>query len=299
MKTIDNIKLDKIGKTYRCNVWFSDGSFEVGESDDNHIEAIAACICRAALGGILNKFLREAGFMPQPVPVTSQPVAQQPVAIKPAKYFHEYVERAAATWCNENDRLGDYEYFKHKWSAMPGLWPYVIRAAIAHSATPAPVEAQEPVAFGLGRYCVDTGEYNGVSAVFIAPAKFPGEVGASAKREGRPLDALVPGERVLTFPTLDQAKRVADALCNAHPATPAPVEAGLIEAAQWARNRLEIIADESWRGDGRDLKRSIIGVFADFDEALARCGSTVSAALRAQSAPIGQTGPEVLQRPQG
>lgn len=43
----------------------------------------------------------------------------------------------------------------------------------------------------------------------------------------------------------------------------------LVETAQWARNRLEIIADKSWHGDGRDLKRSIIGIFADFDAALA------------------------------
>lgn len=47
----------------------------------------------------------------------------------------------------------------------------------------------------------------------------------------------------------------------------------LVKAAQWARNRLEAIADESWKGDARDFKRSLIGVFADFDEALAVCGS--------------------------
>jgi len=47
----------------------------------------------------------------------------------------------------------------------------------------------------------------------------------------------------------------------------------LVETAQWARNRLDIIADESWYGDGRDLKRSIIGIFADFDKALSGCSS--------------------------
>ena len=75
-------------------------------------------------------------------------------------------------------------------------------------------------------------------------------------------------------PTLAQAKMV-------------PEVRELVEAAQWARNRLEIIADESWRGDGRDLKRSIIGVFADFDAALLACGSEVPAALRR----IGETKP--------
>jgi hypothetical protein len=63
-------------------------------------------------------------------------------------------------------------------------------------------------------------------------------------------------------------------------ATPDPRVTALMEAAQWARNRLELIADESWHGDGRDLKRSIIGVFADFDAALLACGSSVPAALR-------------------
>jgi hypothetical protein len=58
-----------------------------------------------------------------------------------------------------------------------------------------------------------------------------------------------------------------------------PEVRALVEAAQWARNRLELIADQSWHGDGRDLKRSIIGVFADFDKALLACGSSVPAAL--------------------
>ncbi len=62
-------------------------------------------------------------------------------------------------------------------------------------------------------------------------------------------------------PTLDEALAL-------------PEIAALVEAAQWARNRLDIIADESWHGDGRDLKRSVIGVFADFDDALAAVGST-------------------------
>ena len=51
--------------------------------------------------------------------------------------------------------------------------------------------------------------------------------------------------------------------------------AGVVEAAQWARNRLERIADDSWHGDGRDFKRSLDGVFLDFDAALERAGSRV------------------------
>jgi hypothetical protein len=55
--------------------------------------------------------------------------------------------------------------------------------------------------------------------------------------------------------------------------------ARLVETAQWARNRLEAIADEAWHGDARDFKRALIGVFADFDESLARCGSAMPAIL--------------------
>lgn len=56
--------------------------------------------------------------------------------------------------------------------------------------------------------------------------------------------------------------------------------ARLVEAAQWARNRLEKIADDCWHGDARDFKRALIGVFADFDEALANCGSSIPPEIR-------------------
>lgn len=53
---------------------------------------------------------------------------------------------------------------------------------------------------------------------------------------------------------------------------PAPVvsvrEATLIDATDYIRNRLERIASASWHGDGRDLKRSIQGIFVEYDEAL-------------------------------
>ena len=56
--------------------------------------------------------------------------------------------------------------------------------------------------------------------------------------------------------------------------------ARLVEAARWARNRLETIADDCWHGDARDFKRSLVGVFADFDEAMANCGSHVPPEIR-------------------
>ena len=45
--------------------------------------------------------------------------------------------------------------------------------------------------------------------------------------------------------------------------------ARLVEAAQFTRNRLEIIASDAWNGDARDFKRSLMGIFSEFDEALA------------------------------
>jgi hypothetical protein len=59
----------------------------------------------------------------------------------------------------------------------------------------------------------------------------------------------------------------------------------LIETAQWARNRLEQIADDAWHGDGRDLKRSVEGVFLDFDAALAKCGSFMHPEIRRDRPP--------------
>lgn len=72
---------------------------------------------------------------------------------------------------------------------------------------------------------------------------------------------------------------------NATPA-PAPDVAALVEAAQWARNRLESIADAAWHGDGRDLKRALVGVFADFDDALAKCGSSMPEMIRSTTKPL-------------
>ena len=84
-----------------------------------------------------------------------------------------------------------------------------------------PPEPSEPVAFGTGMLVIDTGRFNGAPAVFVADAKIGGPVGASSEKEGHANNLLQPGEWVLTFPTAEQAQRVADALVNASPA-PAP-----------------------------------------------------------------------------
>ena len=87
----------------------------------------------------------------------------------------------------------------------------------------------------------------------------------------------------------EKGKRYARSIYHEKPTLSAAMELpevkALVETAQWARNRLEIIADESWHGDGRDLKRLIIGIFADFDKALADCGSQVPLSLAAIKEP--------------
>lgn len=70
------------------------------------------------------------------------------------------------------------------------------------------------IQFGLGNLVIDTGTFGGKPAVFIAPASQPGNVGESAKRENHDLARLVDGEHVLLFPTPEQAKSVADAICG-------------------------------------------------------------------------------------
>lgn len=66
--------------------------------------------------------------------------------------------------------------------------------------------------FGFGKCVVDTGTYDGLPAVFIAPSSNPGIPGTSAKREMQPTDKLMDGEIVLTFLTDEHASLVADAL---------------------------------------------------------------------------------------
>jgi hypothetical protein len=77
-----------------------------------------------------------------------------------------------------------------------------------------PMEPSEPVAFGTGMLVIDTGRFNGAPAVFVADAKIGGPVGTSSEKEGHANNLLQPGEWVLTFPTAEQAQRVADALVN-------------------------------------------------------------------------------------
>ena len=69
--------------------------------------------------------------------------------------------------------------------------------------------------FGHGRLVVDTGTYHKRPAVFICAVDAPGEVGTSAKALNHDKESLQPGEMVLTFPTVEQAKSVADDLVGA------------------------------------------------------------------------------------
>lgn len=76
------------------------------------------------------------------------------------------------------------------------------------------------LSFGAGELYVMTGTYAGHPAVFIAKASKPGVVGTNSPEEDGDLHAFKPGEYVLTFPTQEQAKAVADALCHFQPKEP-------------------------------------------------------------------------------
>ena len=80
----------------------------------------------------------------------------------------------------------------------------------------------EVAAFGEGKLKIDTGTAGGKPAVFISPAEHAGVVGQPVPDNLKgPLDRLVPGEWFMTFPTDEQARRVADALCNSTSPVPA------------------------------------------------------------------------------
>lgn len=149
---------------------------------------------------------------------------------------------------------------------LRNLVPRAIAAIMADRKVHGEV-AVKPLEFGRGALCIDTGTLHDVPAVFIAPAKMPGEVGTSAKREGHPLNALVPGEIVMTFPTDRQARAVADALCNVLP--PAP------EAIAWTwrdKNDCDYIdMDEAHARDlAADLGATVIPLYATPPSASAR-----------------------------
>lgn len=67
--------------------------------------------------------------------------------------------------------------------------------------------------FGKGDYGVVVGTYETQPAVFVFPVAEKGVVGELIPQP-YPLNELAPHEVVLTFPTIDQAEAVADALVN-------------------------------------------------------------------------------------
>jgi len=73
------------------------------------------------------------------------------------------------------------------------------------------------------------------------------------------------------FKTFEEAEVAANSFNRARIAAALHVDLieALVDGIHAIRMRLELIADEAWHGDGRDLKRSIVGVFADYDAALA------------------------------
>jgi hypothetical protein len=72
--------------------------------------------------------------------------------------------------------------------------------------------SESELEFGKGEVVIDTGTYGGKPAVFVASSEQPGPVGDRAPTGD--VTKLEKGERVWLFPTIEQAKSVADALCT-------------------------------------------------------------------------------------
>lgn len=74
-------------------------------------------------------------------------------------------------------------------------------------------DAPRIIHFGKGALVVQTGKQDGIPAVFIKRASKPGHVGETVNPwEDYPLDALVKGQVILTFPTEAQMQSVANSL---------------------------------------------------------------------------------------
>lgn len=125
-----------------------------------------------------------------------------------------------------------------------------------------PAGVGEAVAFGEGRVVVDTGKFHGKPAVFIAPVSEPGVVGASARHLGHDKNLLQPGEKVLTFPTNERAKAVADALVGATPAHP---DAALMERVRTVlgRARVALPSPSARTGKFAELRSEINALLSD------------------------------------
>lgn len=97
----------------------------------------------------------------------------------------------------------------------------------------------EVMAFGNGDYTVEVGGYDDEHAVFVAPAIPPGRVGDLAEpTTGEDRHRLVPGERVMTFPTEAQAFAVAEAIAGRKinrvgDTHPAPSSVAVPEQREW------------------------------------------------------------------
>ncbi len=142
------------------------------------------------------------------------------------------------------------------------------KARAAWNTRPAPPATAagvgEAVAFGEGRLVVDTGTYHDKPAVFIAPVPVAGEVGSSAKHLKHDAYSLQPGETVLTFPTPDRAKAVADTLVGA----PASHDALLPRAREVLGRARRYVIGET--GETRLLQEDFDALLADLDAGAGR-----------------------------
>lgn len=134
---------------------------------------------------------------------------------------------AGTMWATQHTRDSVPLYAAPPAPSGEGFSPSSLKGEDTHRDAVKPV-----IAFGHGRFVVDTGSYNQTPAVFICPVDQPGKVGASARSLGHYRHTLLPGEMVLTFPFFQQAQAVADALVTAPPPPVASVSPGTSDASE-------------------------------------------------------------------
>lgn len=162
------------------------------------------------------------------------------------------------TWTSDREPEGIEDTIDEAKAAAQTDFERRILSALIHPAPAHEDGSGEPVAaFGHGTLIVDTGTAHGQPAVFIRPSPVPGHVGEKTRDEHKgPLDRLVPGEIFMTFPTDEQARRVADALCNA-----SHTSGEVTEAASPVAGRVKVPNGQTPLND--DLGHRLLDVFAE------------------------------------
>lgn len=150
-------------------------------------------------------------------------------------------------------------------AALLAAAPFVETAARAAAAPPAVAGpgGVRVIELGRGAFVINNGTYGDRPAVFLAPAKEPGPIGASAAREGHARDELQPDETVLVFETAAGASVLLEEISKVVPAVAGPVTVEAIAKVLFARGPFQCTweeAAENVRAMYRDDARPVLAI---------------------------------------